>query len=276
MHTSNALGGVGALFHSFIKLALDVCVCVCVCVCVRLTTRLDALYQRQETTIPTELVARWATGFFWWALFRTERYFAPARNWTAIHNCPACSSVEAQTPATFSVIETTSSPLCFHAFSFSSEGETDIVVRIVWVESRSLWSDCKYEASTCVCSPYTVRVRFWSLVRWSSKESFSHIIYQSLFHFQIVGLYERSTEKFPTKYLLIHLKISYTVTTHSSSVNVFHCSHHRTYGCDRLPFLFLILDLFGYSLSLCGCGYIPSNVSSFHSVVNFVLELAIA
>jgi hypothetical protein len=31
----------------------------------------------------------------------------------------------------FSVMEATSSALCFHAFLFSSEGETDIVVRIV-------------------------------------------------------------------------------------------------------------------------------------------------
>ena len=76
----------------------------------------------------------------------------------------------------------------------------NIAVRIVWVESISLRSDCCDIASmelVCMCSPYTARDRFWSRVRLRSNKSFSHSFSQSLLHFQIVGLHENSAENAP-------------------------------------------------------------------------------
>jgi len=154
-------------------------------------------------------------------------------------------------------------------------GEQISVMRLQWY--------CKYEAIMCLCVCVCVCVCVFTLYSTCSsleprKVKFKRIFLAQFFPVSIPFTNCRSLwevhRKFPTKYLLVHLKVSSTVT-HSSSVNVFHCSHYPTYGYDRLPFLFLILDLFAYSLSLCGCTYIPSNFSSFHSVLNFVLEVAI-
>lgn len=137
----------------------------------------------------------------------------------------------------FSVMEATSSALCFQAFLFSSERETDIVVRILWLESRSLWSDCCGTASmklVRICSPYTVRVRFWSRVRWSSKESFSHSFSQSLFHFKIVAV------------MRVLQKILHKIFTYPLE-NIVH--YYTFFICKRFSF-FTLSDLWLWSFAI--------------------------
>ena len=155
-------------------------------------------------------------------------------------------------------------------------------MRLLWYCKYKLVCVCVF-VCVCVCVYVYVCVCVFALystcsILESSTMKFKRIFLAQFFPVSVPfrncrPLWEVH-RKFPTRYLLIHLKVSFTVT-HSSSVNACHCSHYPTYGYDRLPFLFLILDLFAYSLSLFDCTCIPSNVSSFHSVSNFVLEVAI-